>query len=104
MQARYEQWDGSQDPFGPDLDVGEILDEISDDILSGYGAQAAMRRLMRRGMPGRLGGLDDLRRRLEAQRRRATRELNLEGAHGGGQGAAERDPGAGTGVARRPYW
>ena len=79
MQSRYEQWDGSQDPFGPDLDVGEILDEISDDILSGYGAQAAMRRLMRRGMPGRLGGLDDLRRRLDAQRRRATRELNLDG-------------------------
>jgi uncharacterized protein with von Willebrand factor type A (vWA) domain len=79
MQSRYEQWDGSQDPFGPDLDVGEILDEISDDILSGYGAEAAMRRLMRRGMPGRLGGLDDLRRRLEARRRRATRELNLEG-------------------------
>ena len=80
MQSRYEQWDGSQDPFGPDLDIGQILDEISDDILSGYGAQSAMRRLMRRGMPGRLGGLDDLRRRLEARRRRASRELNLEGA------------------------
>lgn len=80
MQSRYEQWDGSQDPFGPDLDIGDILDEISDDILSGYGAQSAMRRLMRRGMPGRLGGLDDLRRRLEARRRRANRELNLDGA------------------------
>ena len=80
MQSRYEQWDGSQDPFGPDLDIGELLDEISDDILSGYGAQSALRRLMRRGMPGRLGGLDDLRRRLEARRRRASRELNLEGA------------------------
>jgi uncharacterized protein with von Willebrand factor type A (vWA) domain len=80
VQSRYEQWDGSQDPFGPDLDIGDILDEISDDILSGYGAQSAMRRLMRRGMPGRLGGLDDLRRRLEARRRRANRELNLDGA------------------------
>ncbi|MEA2590219.1 MAG: hypothetical protein QOD62_50 [Actinomycetota bacterium] len=80
MQSRYEQWDGSQDPFGPDLDIGDILDEISDDILSGYGAQSAMRRLMRRGMPGRLGGLDDLRRRLDARRRRANRELNLDGA------------------------
>src|ERR1700704_4143117 len=80
MQSRYEQWDGSQDPFGPDLDIGDSLDEISDDILSGYGAQSAMRRLMRRGMPGRLGGLDDLRRRLEARRRRASRELNLDGA------------------------
>jgi uncharacterized protein with von Willebrand factor type A (vWA) domain len=80
LRSRYEQWDGSQDPFGPDLDIGEILDEISDDILSGYGAQSAMRRLMRRGMPGRLEGLDDLRRRLEARRRRTNRELNLEGA------------------------
>jgi uncharacterized protein with von Willebrand factor type A (vWA) domain len=80
VQSRYEQWDGSQDPFGPDLDIGEILDELSDDILSGYGAQSAVRRLMRRGMPGRLGGLDDLRRRLEARRRRASRDLNLEGA------------------------
>jgi uncharacterized protein with von Willebrand factor type A (vWA) domain len=80
LKSRYEQWDGSQDPFGPDLDIGDILDEISDDILSGYGAQSAMRRLMRRGMPGRLGGLDDLRRRLEARRRRANRELNLDGA------------------------
>ncbi len=79
MQSRYEQWDGTQDPFGPDLDVGDILDELSDDILAGYGADAALRRLMRRGMPGRLGGLDDIRRRLEAQRRRATRDLNLEG-------------------------
>ena len=78
MHSRYEQWDGSQDPFGPDLDVGEILDEISDDVLSGFGAQAALRRLMRRGMPGRLGGLDELRRRLEARRRRTTRELNLD--------------------------
>ena len=62
MQSRYEQWDGSQDPFGPDLDIGQLLDEISDDVLSGLGAQAALRRLMRRGIPGRLEGLDDLRR------------------------------------------
>ncbi|HMC08565.1 MAG TPA: hypothetical protein VKL22_04535, partial [Actinomycetota bacterium] len=79
MQSRYEQWDGSQDPFGPDLDIGQLLDEISDDVLSGRGAQAALRRLMRRGIPGRLGGLDDLRRRLEARRRRQMRDLNLDG-------------------------
>jgi uncharacterized protein with von Willebrand factor type A (vWA) domain len=79
MRSRYEQWDGSQDPFGPDIDLGEILDEISDDVLSGYGAQTALRRLLRRGIPGRLGGLDDLRRRLEARRRKAVRDLNLEG-------------------------
>src|SRR5947209_5843046 len=80
MQSRYEQWDGSQDPFGPDLDIGQLLDETSDDVLSGRGAQAALRRLMRRGIPGRLDGLDDLRRRLEARRRRQMRDLNLDGS------------------------
>ncbi|GAC1365232.1 MAG: hypothetical protein NVSMB32_08570 [Actinomycetota bacterium] len=79
MGSRYAQWDGSQDPFGPELDVGQILDELSDDILSGEGAQAAIRRLLRRGMPGQLNGLNDLRRRLEAQRRTTVRQLNLEG-------------------------
>ena len=77
--AWYQQWDGSQDPFGPDLDVGEILDEISDDVLSGYGARSALRRLMRRGMPGHMEGLDDLMRRLQARRRRVARDLNLDG-------------------------
>lgn len=79
MPSRYARWDGSQDPFGPDLDVGEILDELSDDILSGYGAEAALQRLLRRGMPGRFDGMNDLRRRLDARRRTAMRELNLEG-------------------------
>jgi uncharacterized protein with von Willebrand factor type A (vWA) domain len=78
-RAWYQQWDGSQDPFGPDIEVGEILDQISDDVLSGYGARSALRRLLRRGIPGQLGGLDDLQRRLEARRRRMARELNLEG-------------------------
>lgn len=83
MVSRFAQWDGSQDPFGPDVDLAAVLDEISDDVLSGLGAQTALRRLMRRGMPGphgtRLGGLDDLRKRLEARRRRRARDLNLEG-------------------------
>ncbi|HWD09438.1 MAG TPA: hypothetical protein VHA57_10130, partial [Actinomycetota bacterium] len=78
-QAWYQQWDGSQDPFGPDLEIGEILDEIADDVLSGYGARSALRRLMRRGIPGQLRGLDDLQRRLEDRRQRLRRDLNLEG-------------------------
>ncbi|HEU5004108.1 MAG TPA: VWA domain-containing protein [Actinomycetota bacterium] len=83
MASRFAQWDGSQDPFGPDVDLAQVLDEISDDVLSGFGAQAALRRLMRRGMRGangtKLGGLDDLRKRLEKRRRRMARDLNLEG-------------------------
>lgn len=79
MRSRFEQWDGRQDPFGPDLDIGDLLDELSDDLLSGLGARAALRRLMRRGVRGRMEGLNDLRRRLEARRRRAERDLNLSG-------------------------
>ena len=82
MESRYQQWDGSQDPFGPDLDVAEILDEISDDVLAGDGAAEALHRLMRRGLPGRLGGLDELRRRVAARRRQASRQLNLDGPLG----------------------
>lgn len=79
MRARYYRWDGSQDPLGPDLDVAELLDEISDDLLSGFGPDWAIRRLMRRGMSGRMGGLDALRRRIREQRNRLAEGLNLEG-------------------------
>lgn len=79
MQSRYQRWDGSQDPLGADLEAGEILDEISDDVLAGDGARAALRRLLRRGLPGRVAGLDELRRRIQERRRKAARELNLDG-------------------------
>lgn len=78
-QSWYQQWDGSQDPFGPDLEIGNILDEISDDVLSGYGTRSALRRLMRRGIPGQMRGLDDLQRRLQSHRRRLSRDMNLDG-------------------------
>lgn len=79
MRSRYQRWDGSQDPLGDDLDAGEILDEISGDVLAGDGATAALRRLLRRGLPGRVAGLDELRRLVQERRRRAARELNLDG-------------------------
>lgn len=79
MRFRYSRWDGSQDPFASDLDLGEILDEISDDVLSGFGADTALRRLMRRGIEGRMGGLNELRRRIAEQRRRLAQGLNIEG-------------------------
>jgi uncharacterized protein with von Willebrand factor type A (vWA) domain len=79
MRSRYSRWDGTQDPFGPDLDIGDLLDEISDDVLSGFGPQFALRRLMRQGISGRINGLEDLARRLREQRRRLSQGLNLEG-------------------------
>jgi uncharacterized protein with von Willebrand factor type A (vWA) domain len=78
-RVRYSRWDGSQDPFGPDLAASDLLEEMSDDILSGAGAQAAMQRLLRRGMQGRVTGLDALRARLRAQREQEESALNLSG-------------------------
>jgi uncharacterized protein with von Willebrand factor type A (vWA) domain len=79
MRSRYSRWDGTQDPLGPELDVGKILDELSDDLLSGLGPDSALRRLMRRGLRGRMQGLGDLQRRLQDRRRDLAERLNLEG-------------------------
>jgi uncharacterized protein with von Willebrand factor type A (vWA) domain len=79
VRFRYSRWDDSQDPFGPDIAASEILEELSDDMLSGAGAQGALSRLMRRGMQGRFNGLDALRARLQAARAREQSELNLQG-------------------------
>jgi uncharacterized protein with von Willebrand factor type A (vWA) domain len=79
VRFRYSRWDDSQDPFGPDVPAAEILEELSDDILSGGGAEGALSRLMRRGMQGRFSGLDALRARLRERRAREQAELNLQG-------------------------
>jgi uncharacterized protein with von Willebrand factor type A (vWA) domain len=79
VRFRYSRWDDSQDPFGPDISASEILEELSDDMLSGAGAQGALSRLMRRGMQGRFDGLDALRARLQAARAREQAVLNLQG-------------------------
>lgn len=79
MRFRYSRWDDSQDPFGPDVSASEILEELSDDMLSGAGAQGALSRLTRRGMQGRFNGLDALRARLQAARSREQAGLNLQG-------------------------
>src|SRR5438105_1811858 len=79
MRIRYSRWDGTQDPLGPDIGAADVLDQMSEDLLSGAGAEAALRRLLRRGMQGRFSGLDALRARLREQRRREQQSLDLEG-------------------------
>src|ERR671937_1956591 len=79
MRIRYSRWDGTQDPFGPELAAADVLDQMSDDLLSGAGAEAALSRLLRRGMQGRFSGLDALRSRLRQQRRDEQQRLDLEG-------------------------
>ncbi len=79
VRYRFSRWDGSQDPFGPDVPASDLLEELSEDILTGDTAEGALRRLMRRGMQGRFGGLDALRRRLRQRREEEEAELNLAG-------------------------
>ncbi len=79
MRFRYSRWDDSQDPFGPDDPAAEILEALSDDVLSGMGAEGAMERLLRQGMQGRFGGLDALLGRLRRAREREQAETSLGG-------------------------
>ncbi|MBW3576735.1 MAG: hypothetical protein KY462_03150 [Actinobacteria bacterium] len=80
MRARYRRWDGSQDPLGEDVDAGEVLDALADDLLVGRGGQVALRRLLRRGVDGELRGLDELRRRLGDARQRLEGSIDPGGA------------------------
>ena len=77
--TRYSRWDGTQDPLGPDLPAGELLDRLSEDLLDGAGADQALRNLLRRGMRGRFGGTEALRRRVADARRRQQEALDLDG-------------------------
>ncbi|MDQ4005137.1 MAG: hypothetical protein M3135_02395 [Actinomycetota bacterium] len=79
MRVRYSRWDGTQDPLGPEISASDLLEEMSEDMLSGEGADAALGRLLRRGMRGRFGGTDALRARLRNARRREQERLDLEG-------------------------
>ncbi|HCO03163.1 MAG TPA: hypothetical protein DIT48_07355 [Actinobacteria bacterium] len=79
MRISYSRWDGSQDPLGPELSAGDILEEMSDELLSGLGAERALQRMVRQGMQGRFSGMDALRSRLRQQQRREQEHLNLEG-------------------------
>ena len=79
MRFRYSRWDGTQDPFGPDVAASDVLDELADDVLMGGSADRALQRLLRRGMQGRFDGLDAIRRRLRRQREREEAALDLAG-------------------------
>jgi uncharacterized protein with von Willebrand factor type A (vWA) domain len=79
VQARYSRWDDTQDPFGPELSAGELLEELSDDALSGLGIEGALSRLLRRGIRGSFDGLNGLRDRLRERRAREQASLDLAG-------------------------
>ena len=77
MRSRYSRWDDTQNPFGDGIDTAEFLDAISEDVLSGAGADWALRRLYRQGIGGRTAGLDDLIRRLRDRREQMAAETDL---------------------------
>jgi len=79
MRIRYSSWDGTQDPLGPDLSAGDLLEAMADELLSGEGPDRALSRLIRRGIRGRFSGMDALRARLRDARRREQGRLDLEG-------------------------
>ena len=79
MRFRYSRWDGTQDPFGPNIAAADVLEQLSDEILMGGSADAALQRLLRRGMQGRFSGLDALKRRLRQRREEEQEMLNLAG-------------------------
>jgi uncharacterized protein with von Willebrand factor type A (vWA) domain len=61
------------------VSADEVLSELSDDLLGGLGPNRALERLLQRGLPGRVAGLDQLRRRVEEARRRERARMGLEG-------------------------
>ncbi|MGH2828200.1 MAG: vWA domain-containing protein [Actinomycetota bacterium] len=77
-RSRFSRWDGSQHPLDDEVDVAQVLEEMSDELLSGYGGRWSLRELQRRGMQGR-SGLDSMLGRLRRARREMAERTNLSG-------------------------
>ena len=80
ISYKYSRWDGTQQLFR--LVPEELLDELSQDLLTYGDLQTALRRLMERGMMTRQGmrlaGLRDLLQRLKEEQRRQLGRYNLD--------------------------
>ncbi len=77
---RYSRWDGTQNVF--DVDVEELMDHLSNDLLNHGDLHKALREMMRRGMQNRDGqrmpGLNDLMEQLKGQRREQLQQYNMD--------------------------
>ncbi len=76
---RYGRWSGTQDPWGNDLSPDEVLAEIAGDLMDGVDPEDAIEDLLRRGIDGRVQGLDELRERLRQARQEELDRMGLEG-------------------------
>src|SRR3990170_8920204 len=69
-EFRYSEWDGSQELF--DIDADELMDKVSDDLMSNQNLSDILKRMMRNGMQNRQGkrlpGLQDMMQKLRQKR------------------------------------
>jgi uncharacterized protein with von Willebrand factor type A (vWA) domain len=75
MRFRYSAWDGSQ--HLDSLDADEVLDALSDDLMSYGDLNAALQRLYRWGTPN-MNGLDELLKQLREKREQELSRYNLD--------------------------
>jgi len=75
MKFRYSRWDGTQKL--DDLDAGDVLDALSDDLMNYGDLNAALQRLLRWGTPN-MQGLEQLLKQLREERDRELGRYNLD--------------------------
>ena len=75
---RYGSYTGGPDPLAPPYDARRALDELGESVLAGSDPSTALRELLRRGMQGRRG-LDDMLRRVRERREEIRRRGRLDG-------------------------
>src|ERR1700676_423395 len=75
MTFRYSRWDGTQKL--DDLDAGDVLDALSDDLMNYGDLNAALQRLLRWGTPN-MPGLEQLLKQLREARERELGRYNLD--------------------------
>src|SRR5436305_55899 len=74
----YGPWQGGPDPVAPPPYLSAALDQIGRVVMDGASPRAAMRELLRRGLPG-TRGMDELARRIWQRRAEITRRHRLDG-------------------------
>src|ERR1700694_4270052 len=75
MKFRYSRWDGTQRL--DDLDAGDVLDALSDDLVNYGDLTAPPQRLLRWGSPN-MPGLEQLLKQLREARERELGRYNLD--------------------------
>src|SRR5512135_1475943 len=75
---RYTHWDGTQRLDA--LEAEELLNAMSDELLSGGDLEDALARLSRWGLPNRMEGMKDLLERLRSAKQRRAQRHDLSTA------------------------